>query len=662
MTVRFCVRVLGVCAAVVLAGVGCDDDDDLGKKDSGVKLDGPGGDAPPADAPPGSDGGAGDTADASVDLGPTTTTKLIILHTGDLHSHLQGFAPEADYTPAVTGNDTTVGGFARLAAAIGAHKMAAAAASTDVLLLDAGDFMMGTAFELLGTSEAAELTMMRAVGYDAATLGNHEFDWTPTGLAGILAAAAKRATPMLPLVASNMRFSDTMPGDDALAMFKDPGPIRTKYVKTMPSGLKVGFFGLLGKQAQSFAPSASPLTFEDPAVTAAASVADLRNNDKVDLVVALSHSGISSNGMGEDRNLAAAVPGIDVIVSGHTHDKLMTPVTVGKTLIVAAGSYGAHLGRLELEVQKAGSMVVSVRSSAYTLQAIDDTIKGDATTQAGIDAFIAGLDTVLTANGLGYKKVLARTAFDLNTAAFAESNLGDLITDAYLNVTRALDPAKPPVLAVEANGSIRADVKKGTTGDIQFADLFRVNPLGIGPDAKPGYPLVTYYLSGKDIKAGLEVAAGSLAPTLPQLADNAYFLQLAGAEADYAPAGQVFNRVRAVRLVPAGGGAPVAIDLANTTTCYKVVTSIYLAGLFSLVSTVSNNALAVEAKQEDCVTKITDIRTRIVDADPVAADVQELKAYQALIKYVTSLPPAGGTTPAVPASYMQQQNRIKFLP
>ena len=129
------------------------------------------------------DGGADGGGDAG------TPQKLLILHTNDIHSHLMGFAPEADYTPASPNDDATRGGMARLAAAIGAAKAAAAADGTPVLLLDAGDFMMGTLFELLATQASPELALMHALGYDATTIGNHELDWTPHGLAGILQAA-----------------------------------------------------------------------------------------------------------------------------------------------------------------------------------------------------------------------------------------------------------------------------------------------------------------------------------------------------------------------------------------------------------------------------------------------------------------------------------------
>ena len=162
----------------------------------------------------------------------------------------------------------------------------------------------------------------------------------------------------MPLLASNLKFSAVSADDDTLEAVRGgfrARSIRTKLVKTLPGGLKVGLFGLLGPrgaEVRGRRPGRSPSrTTWSPA---RAMVADLRDNDKVDLVIALSHSGINAAGMGEDRSLAMMVPGIDVIVSGHTHDKLMAPAVVNKTIIVTAGSYGEFLGRLDLEVHQAG--------------------------------------------------------------------------------------------------------------------------------------------------------------------------------------------------------------------------------------------------------------------------------------------------------------------
>jgi 5'-nucleotidase/UDP-sugar diphosphatase len=627
----------------------CDDTEPLAPFDAGADVAVDADAAPPVEVAP----------DIAPEVMPTGTAfPLTILHTNDLHSHLNGHAPEADYTPATPNDDTTVGGFARLVTAIGMQKAAAAAAGKDVLLLDGGDFMMGTLFQLASTQAAAELGLMHAAGYDAIAVGNHEFDWTTKGLAGILAAAVKNNT-VVPLLASNLRFS-AMDGDNELEMFKDPGPLKTKFVKTTAAGVKVGFIGLLGTTAQQFATGAQPATFVDyKGAEIKALVEELRMVDKVDLVVALSHSGIDSAGRGEDRALAEANLGIDVIVSGHTHDKLEQPVVVGRTVIVTAGSYGAYLGKLDIEVWKDAGAVTGVVLKGYELQPITDAIPGNAQIQAQLDMVVAGLDLAL-APDFAFKKVLAETAFDVPDGSFKETPVGNLITDAFLTISRALQPTAPAVFAVEANGSIRSAVKKGSTGAIWFADLFRVEPLGIGPDGKPGYPLVTYYLNGKDIRSGLELGAAANSATLGN--DDAFFLQFSGIQAEFKMDNLVFQRVKSASLVEPGR-APVPINLADETTCYKVVTTYYLAALFNFANSRLPSQLGIRAKSEDCKTPVTDLPSRIIDRTPLTPAVDELKQWQALAGYVAGLPDSDGDMiPNIPPMYAQPQGRLVLTP
>ena len=594
----------------------------------------------------GSDGG--EKPDGGGDAG--TPQKLLILHTNDIHSHLMGFAPEADYTPASPNDDATQGGMARLAAAIGGAKASAAADGTPVLLLDAGDFMMGTLFEFLATQASPELALMHALGYDATTIGNHELDWTPHGLAGILKAAVTNGATF-PILSSNMNFSATDPGDDELKALADAGVIQSKLVKTV-GGLKVGFFGLIGANAVQVTPQSAPLSFDAIDVAAARMVKELRETDKVDLVIALSHSGIEHDGQGEDAALAAKVPGIDVIISGHTHDTLDQPARVGNTLIVTAGAYTAYLGELALTVTPSGTPGAqpTVAIDNYTLRAIDDTIPGDPTTQGAVDAYIAGLDTALMSSGLAYKKVVASTAADLPLPSRQEAPVGNLVTDAYRTITGALQPSDPPAIAVDANGALRAGIVAGKTGKIWLADLFRITPLGIGPDQIPGYSLVTFYLNAKDIRSGLELGGA------PEVVPGEFFLQVSGLKVAYDMSKPLFGRVSSLKLVTPGGEQ--ALDVNDTSTCYKVVTISYVAGLLGAVESLTSKLLKVQAKDKDCVTPV-DPTTRFVDADPTKDGVQELKHWQAVLKYVSGLPDATGDgVPDVPAAYASPQGRI----
>jgi len=97
---------------------------------------------------------------------------LTILHTNDLHSHLLGFSPNIDYSPLKTDDDATVGGWSRIAAAIKSEK---AKRTNPTLVLDAGDFLMGSLFHMVAREEGLELRVLKEMGYDVITLGNHEF-------------------------------------------------------------------------------------------------------------------------------------------------------------------------------------------------------------------------------------------------------------------------------------------------------------------------------------------------------------------------------------------------------------------------------------------------------------------------------------------------------
>jgi 5'-nucleotidase len=574
----------------------------------------------------------------------TTPSKLIILHTNDLHSYLMGHDPEADYTPLRVSDDSTVGGFARLAAQVANER--AAAGSTPVMLVDSGDFMMGTPFEVLGLSKAAELVEMAWMGYDAIDLGNHEFDWTPRGLAGII-AAARSGGFAVPLLGSNLRYDPTSPDDDDLQLLEYIGAIQRKVIRTLPNGLRVGIFGLLGKNAALVTPQAAPLTFADQATTAQALANELRNVDKVDLVVCLSHSGTDDRGQGEDADLARAVgtggnASIDIIISGHTHVALPSPVQVNNTWIVQTGAYGTNLGKIELEVGHQPNGQFSV--SSYKLVPIDDSIAGDAVTQARVDGYITAVDRLLPPP-FSYRRVMANTAFDLPRPMFAESNLGDLVADAYLSLVSAVE--SPPDIAVESSGNIRSDVRMGKTGQIWFSDLFRLLPLGIGPDARPGYPLVSFYVTGKELKSGLELTAAAA-----DLQNNDYFLQISeGATLTYASAAPLFNRVRSITL-PGG-----TVDLNDTTQCYKVVTTLYLGNLLGLVNRLTSGALSVTPKQADCMTAIRDMNTRIVKI-PSPAGAQEMKAWLSLMQFVSGFGPGTSGTPQVPEAYRNPRGRI----
>ena len=302
---------------------------------------------------------------------------LTILHTNDLHSHLLGFSPNIDYSPLRTGDDATMGGWSRIAAAIKSER---AKRTNPTLVLDAGDFLMGSLFHMVAREEALELRLLKEMGYDVVTLGNHEFDLGPEGLAKIL-TSGHRTGGIPEIVFSNAIFDRQNSEDDTLEAIFAKGLIKPYIVKQV-QGIRIGFYGILGKDAAEVSPFARPLKFRDPIDVSREMVKILRENEKVDMVICLSHSGIQTKkSLSEDDRLAKEVPGIDIIISGHTHTKLITPLVVNKTMIVQAGSFGKYLGVLDIACEKGG---VTLRG--YKLLDINDSIPGDETIQKRVES------------------------------------------------------------------------------------------------------------------------------------------------------------------------------------------------------------------------------------------------------------------------------------
>jgi 5'-nucleotidase len=575
--------------------------------------------------------------------------EITILHTNDLHSHVLGFSPIIDYRPDVIGGDVTKGGWARVATVLKRERQKR---NHPVLALDAGDFHMGSLFHMLAREEAMELRLMKDMGYDVLTLGNHEFDLKPKGLARILhSAAAKGGMP--PIVFSNPLFSKVDNRDDTLEEAFTKGMVKP-YMVLEKGGIKIGVFGILGKDAAEKSPFASPLKFGDPVLTSREMVKVLREKEKVDMVICLSHSGLrKEKSKSEDEILAREVQGIDIIVGGHSHNRLDKPLVVNSTLILQAWVYGKCVGVLDLVWEKG-----SVKQFNYRLVDVDSSIPGDADLQKKIDFFVEAIDRhVLMGANLSSRKVIAHTAFDLKLAE-EESNLGNLIADAvrwYVN-QRDFDPQDPRtkvVLAMESNGLIRDDILRGQTGDLAVTDIFAAIPLGIGADDTMGYPLITCYFYASEIKKALEV----LTSVYPKKG-RSYFLQVSGVKFTYNPRRMIFDRVTDVWTGSEEEGyAPLDYSDSNKTL-YRITTNIYNATFLKVIGKYTYGLLDITPKDVNG-NPIHDLSASRVDEDKNKPGIQELKEWVGVLEYIRSFPDTNGDgSPDVPDKYRGKLGRI----
>ena len=566
------------------------------------------------------------------------TNVTTILFTHDLHSH---FLPQ----PTAEGGES--GGYARLKTVIDGER----AMNPDALLVDGGDFSIGSLIQTLYTTQAAELRTMGAMGYDAVTIGNHEFDHKGTGFAEMLNSAKAAQTAAMGLLTDsqypprNLEAYQAQYGPLTLALPAlleanyapaDDNPDRafirsamenygvTDCVTLERGGVTYGLFGLMGVDSDECAPT-SGFTRTDAAKAAKRCVETLKG-EGAEIIVCLSHSGTGDSlASSEDEELAKAVDGIDVIVSGHTHSTLAEPLVVNDTYIVSSGPYCQNLGSLTFSWDDGGEK----RLLDYRLIPIDETVAENPEIAGLVEQWkdMVG-EMYLARYGLTYDEVLTRSDYDLNTPASAvqENNgLGTLVSDAFLWADRTLNAAyadSPHTVSVTADGVLRANLP---AGDLTAAMAFDVLSMGVGEDGTSGFPLVAVYLTGKELKAAMEVDA-SVTPIMP-----AAQLYMSGAKYAFNTKRMFFNRVYDAALTDgaldeSGTGNAYEID---DNALYRVVTGMYSAQMLGTVKSKSMGLLSLEPKQANG-TPVTDFADCIL----YDANGNELKEWYALAAYL----------------------------
>lgn len=568
------------------------------------------------------------------DAAPGTTVDIVFTH--DTHSHLNTF------TTVVDGLETELGGFARMNTLIEAQR----AQNPDTLVIDGGDFSMGTLIQTVFETQAAELRMLGYLGCDVTTFGNHEFDYRSKGLANMLTSAQASGDAVPAMVVCNVDW-DTMEAEgltegqqrlkDAFAAYGV-----SDYTVLEKGDVDIAVVGVFGKDALACAPTCE-LKFEDPIEAVKQTVADIKANEDVDMIVCVSHSGTwEDESKSEDELLAKAVPDLDLILSGHTHTEIEEPIRHGSTYVVSCGEYGKNLGELTLTQQADGRWAMS----AYELIPITSDIAVHTATQQAIDGFMDTVDTDYLAR-FGYTKdqVLAENDIVFSTQKDLENiheehNLGDIIADAYVYaVENAADYDGVPVdLAVVPSGTVRDTYARG---DITVEQVFNSFSLGIGADGVPGYPLISVYLTGREIRTAAEIDA-----SVSDFMTTAR-LYCSGLNFTYNPHRLLLNRVTDVCLEEDGQRVALEDD-----KLYRIVADLYSGQMLSAVTDMSYGILAIVPKYADG-TPITDFEDVIITENG-----RELKAWDSIARYMASFADTDGDGIAnVPAYYSTTHGR-----
>lgn len=568
------------------------------------------------------------------DAAPGTAVDIVFTH--DTHSHLNTF------TTMVDGLETELGGFARMNTLIEAQR----AQNPDTLVIDGGDFSMGTLIQTVFETQAAELRMLGYLGCDVTTLGNHEFDYRSKGLANMLTSAQASGDAVPAMVVCNVDW-DTMEAEgltEGQQRLKDAFTAYgvSDYTVLEKGDVDIAVVGVFGKDALACAPTCE-LKFEDPIEAVKQTVADIKANEDVDMIVCVSHSGTwEDESKSEDELLAKAVPDLDLILSGHTHTEIEKPIQHGSTYVVSCGEYGKNLGELTLTQQADGRWAMS----AYELIPITSDIAVHAATQQTIDSFMDTVDTDYLAR-FGYTKdqVLAENDIVFSTQKDLENiheehNLGDIIADAYVYaVENAADYDGVPVdLAVVPSGTVRDTYARG---DITVEQVFNSFSLGIGADGVPGYPLISVYLTGREIRTAAEIDA-----SVSDFMTTAR-LYCSGLNFTYNPHRLLLNKVTDVCLEDDGQRVALEDD-----KLYRIVADLYSGQMLSAVTDMSYGILAIVPKHADG-TPITDFEDVIITENG-----RELKAWDSIARYMASFADTDGDGIAnVPAYYSTTHGR-----
>ncbi len=455
--------------------------------------------------------------------------KLTILHTNDIHSRIESIN-KYDSTCDAEGEaeGKCFGGVARLKTILDAKR--ADMADENVLVLDAGDPFQGSLFYTTYKG-AAEAEFMEAIGYDVMAVGNHEFDDGPQGLAAFIDAVS------FPVISGNLDLSTS-------AELKDKVE---NHVVLEVGGQKIGIISALATDTVDTSSPGKDVVFQDEIESLKADVAALQD-EGVNIIIALNHVGLA-----KDLEIAAQVPGLDLVVGGHSHTLLSNtnedaagpyPMMVGDVPVVQAYAYSKYLGEVTLTFDDDGNLI-SAEGEPILL---DASVTPDADIAARVAEMGAPIEEMK-------QRVVAETGAAVegsrDICRVQECEMGNLVADAML--ARVADQGAQ--IAIANSGGLRASIDEG---EVTMGEVLTVLPFQ--------NTLSTFEISGQGVIDALENGVSQVEEV------KGRFPQVAGLSFTWDPS-VAPNEGRITEVMVAEGDGFVPIDPAAT---YLVVTNNYV--------------------------------------------------------------------------------------
>ena len=462
-----------------------------------------------------------------------------ILHTNDEHSSLIPHGPAIDHHQGSSPN-TTRGGFARLASWVQNQRKTKEKSGEPTLLVSSGDIIGSNPFSwLIYRGYAPELKIMQKMGYELITIGNHELQQGPEILGNYYfnGGYPPENHSSTTILGTNVHF----PGQYFMS---SKGIYQRTSIKTLANGLKVGFLGILGYDAIEILNQSKIGGFRlrDPIISIRRFIRELKE-EGAEVIIALNHAGLEIN-----KKIARRIEGLDLIIGGHEHLFTEEPVIESGTIIVEAGECLKYAGMLELayDPTKKQIRLRNQENGTPFLHPLDSQIEEDPNIYTEVKYYTEELNKVVAEfTGGKINNILSPVVsipYDLpNTPCQQDNPLGNFVTDAMRLMSQEITGNKVD-LAFQGTGIFRLPLTTGKTRvtqhQVSFYDLAEVQEILYGPDGEAGTPLVSFYLTGKELRylAEISVLGG-------ETIEDYYSLQVSGMRFYYNPQRSVLGKL-----------------------------------------------------------------------------------------------------------------------
>ena len=491
---------------------------------------------------------------------------LRILFTADMHDRILPYKAVRD------GKIQMIGGYARLKTMIDRYR------TDSCVVVDGGDYSMGSLFNGIYSSSAPDLTLLGMMGYDAVTIGNHEFDYGVEAFAEMLENAVNPPQ----ILCANIKFSNAGDSYTLKNALDNTGCL--PYMIREIGGFRVGITGLMGSEAAGDIAYPGSVKFIKEKTALRRTISEMKNKG-CEFTIVLSHGGMKDTSENpEDLQLAESVDGVDVIISSHSHTVLKRPVVKNDTVICSCGANCVYLGLLDINMID-GSVL------RYELIPVDDKFEESPEINTKIDEYKKKVQSeFLDGYGLKFDSILCSSDICLDdlhdgSCHFGNYSIADLVTDAYAHAAGEAGLGSN-VIAIDASGIIRDSIY---AGDVTLMDAYNVVPLGRSSDGSIGYPLIYTKLSGRELRELCEIDA-----SLGRRREDSQ-LFFSGLRYTYSDKRAVMNRVIDVFTKDEKGAWKAVSD----SDYYTAVCNQYMAVMMPQITSMSRGFLTIDIKDKD---------------------------------------------------------------